>query len=406
MNRMPRHLFTLACCLLVLFSASPARAGEELPEANLPTALSSTFDHLLALVGGKGSAAFDPTQIAPLVDFVFAAADGTLYFEAAPRQDTTSAALPFTLKTDLPRLLRYAFNPAIPAQIITPSSIRRARWTSGAALLPRLWEYPPAPGRPVVIRGTEHEEITPDLVTGTYFEYDVDRTLILFSWRGRPVLVNLSRQRGRSGVGRKGAVLGADVDWDYFYSGEKGVARTGLGWVDSYMYASFSIGIFCAADDGTVRGGIFKWLNAGWAGLNLVQSRHIYDGLVRYVHDLHEVLESPRLPPPEELAGAFSLLAQLPGEQRQVFFQHYLEQLDRRYGRDQGLTRGFARLLRSAAYRQRLSREEQEAALALELMKCLLGRGCSDPQLAAACRAARNPTPSSPARIRQSPHGK
>ncbi|MEJ2700785.1 MAG: hypothetical protein P8Z70_14160, partial [Desulfuromonadales bacterium] len=211
---------------------------------------------------------FEPARIAPLLDYLLAARPGHLYYEDGDRRNTTSAAIPFTLKVSLKQLLRYGFNPAIPAYVLTPSSVRWDRWNTGKEGLARLQQGFPPSGRPVIVRGTEREEITPNLATGTYFAYDVDRALILCSWRGRPLLINLSRQRDRSTVGKKGAVLGADADWDYFYSGEKGMARPGLGWVSSYMYKSFSIGIFYGAGEGVVRGGICKWLNAGGVGRN------------------------------------------------------------------------------------------------------------------------------------------
>ena len=373
--------------LFLLFSAVPARA-EDVPEVAFPEALSPVFDYLLSPFGPHQGAAFDPERVAPLLDYLLAACPGQLYYEAGGRGKTTSAAIPFTLKVGLEKLLRYGFNPAIPAHVITPSSLRWSRWTAGEEGLARLQQGLPPSGRPVVVRGTEHEEITPNLATGTYFAYDVDRAVLLCSWRGRPLLINLSRQRDRSSVGRKGAVLGADADWDYFYSGEKGIARPGLGWVSSYMYSSFSIGIFYDAGEGVTRGGICKWLNAGWSGLNLVRRRHIYDGLVRYVRDLHRVLEDPRLPPAEELAGCFTRLRGLPAERKGYFLRRYLEYLDRRYADGRGLSDSFAELLRSDAYSRRLTRQQTEAALALEVMKCRLALGCSDPQLAAVCRAA------------------
>jgi hypothetical protein len=382
--------------LLLFLSADPARA-EDVPEIAFPEELSPAIDYLLSLLGPDQGVAFEPGRIAPLLDYLLASRPGPLYYEAGGHRDATSAAIPFTLKIGLEKLLHYGFNPAIPSHVVTPSSLRLARWTAGEEGLVRLREGFPPSGRPVIVRGTEHEEITPNLATGTYFTYDLDRAVLLFLWNGRPLLINLSRQQDRSTVGKQGAVLGADADWDYFYSGEKGVARAGLGWVDSYMYSSFSIGLFYDAGEGLIRGAICKWLNAGWLGLNLVNRRHIYDGLVRYVRDLHQVLEDPLLPPAEELADCFSCLADFPAEKKRNFFRHYLDSLDRRYADGEALPGKFARLLRSESYTRRLSPEEMEAALALEQMKCRLGRGCSDPQLAAACKGEKTPGPLPPA---------
>ena len=44
-----------------------------------------------------------------------------------------------------------------------------------------------------------------------------------------------------SNIGRKGCVVGDDANWNYLYSDETGLTKTGLGWVDSYMYDAHSI---------------------------------------------------------------------------------------------------------------------------------------------------------------------
>ena len=125
---------------------------------------------------------------------------------------------------------------------------------------------------PVVVRGVETVEITPDINTGTYYKYDLDRTMILFKHQGRNVFVSLSRQKGQSEVGKKGVVVGDDEDWNYLYSGEKGINKTGLGWVDSYMYGSSSIILFYEPDPDNpmVKCAVFKWLRAGWKKINMV----------------------------------------------------------------------------------------------------------------------------------------
>ena len=43
------------------------------------------------------------------------------------------------------------------------------------------------------------------------------------------VIITVSAQTDVSSVGKKGYVLGADEDWDYFYSGKKGLTIPALG---------------------------------------------------------------------------------------------------------------------------------------------------------------------------------
>lgn len=383
MSRRPFLLF--AILLSFILPAAAAQGAQEIP---LPAALSPALDHLIAQAG-PGAPPFDPARVEKLIDFVLGAKEGPLYYESRERDKKTSASHAFTLRADLGRLLRYGYNSAIPGHLLNPSSVRRVRWTEVDGRrqgLPRLWERLPRLDRPVIVRGTEREEIAPNLATGTYFEYDLDRTLILLPHRSGPVLITVSRQKGRSQVGKKGAVLGADSNWDYLYSGEKGIPRTGLGWVDSYMYASTSVAVFAQTGERQIKGGNFKWLNAGWSGINMVKRSHIHDGLVRYARDLQGILEHPRLPSAEELAASAACLSRMPAPELQSAYRRHADRLAQRYGRDRSLHSDFSKLLRSGEYAARASREEMEATLALEVMKCFLTKSCADPQLFAACR--------------------
>lgn len=103
-------------------------------------------------------------------------------------------------------------------------------------------------------------------------------------------------------------------------------------------------------------------------------------------HPLKGVLENPKLPSHGELAAAASSLARMPAAELQGAYRRYAEGLARRYGRERSLPSELAGMLRSGAYATRASREEMEAALALEVMKCYLQKNCSDPQLAASLK--------------------
>jgi len=103
-----------------------------------------------------------------------------------------------------------------------------------------------------------------------YHEYTLRRTLITVNYKGRQALVSVTKQINLSNVGKKGLILGNDASWDYYYTGEPGTTRMGLGWVKSYIYDFFSIGVYLETDTGSsvVRSGVFQWLRAGWSGLN------------------------------------------------------------------------------------------------------------------------------------------
>jgi hypothetical protein len=159
----------------------------------------------------------------------------------------------------------------------------------------------------------QRDAITPDLTTGAYYEYNLRRTIILFNYKGRQVLVSISKQIGESDVGRKGVIIGNDSDWSYYYSGEPGTTKTGLGWAKSYIYDYFSVCIYVEnAETTTVRTGVFQWLRAGWSRINFVKSSDILRGMKRFADNSRSVLESPRLPAPSHMISAYQSLLSMP----------------------------------------------------------------------------------------------
>jgi hypothetical protein len=125
-------------------------------------------------------------------------------------------------------------------------------------------------------------------------------------------MVSVSKQINTSNVGKKGIILGNDSDWNYYYSGQPGTPMTGLGWVKSYIYDYFSIGVYVDTAPPMVRTGVFQWLRAGWTGINFVKPSHILGGLKRFARDSKLILESPRLPAPNQMISTYQLLSNMP----------------------------------------------------------------------------------------------
>jgi hypothetical protein len=258
----------------------------------------------------------DERAVATLADYVLSSKQDREY--SLPKsQECTGAYHEFDTKISLPRFIEYSYNPLIPPVVTKPSSLRYSAWSSTrdeSRKLPDNWKPVPPAGVPVVIHAMQHESDTPDLNTGVYHEYDLKRTLILFNHKGRQVLISVSKQINRSDVGKKGFILGDDTDWTYHYSGEPGSPRTGLGWVKSYIYDYFSVCVYVESSTAPtmVRAGLFQWLSAGWSGINFVKSSHILRGLERFARDCRVVLESSRLPAPNQIASVYQRLSNMP----------------------------------------------------------------------------------------------
>jgi hypothetical protein len=161
------------------------------------------------------------------------------------------------------QVLRYAYNRSIPWFATCPSSLRLAAWARTDdpwRTLLRLWELKPVEGAPVVIRGLEIVENTPDLFSGAYHRYGQHRTLIYLVREGRRVFISLSKQADPSEAGKKGYTLGSDDDWNYFYSGEPGTIIGGLGWFETRLFDSAGIAIYIEPRPGGTRLANLKWL--------------------------------------------------------------------------------------------------------------------------------------------------
>jgi hypothetical protein len=260
-------------------------------------------------------AGLDERAVAAVVDYVLSSKQDKEY--SLPKsKDCTGAYYEFDTKITLPRFIDYSYNPLIPPVVTRPSSVRYSPWTGPrdeSQKFPNSWKPVPPAGVPVVIHAMQRESDTPDLNTGVYHEYDLKRTLILLNHKGRQVLVSLSKQINKSDVGKKGFILGDDSDWAYHYSGEPGSPTTGLGWVKSYIYDYFSVAFYVesSAAPTMVRAGVFQWLSAGWSGINFVKSSHILRGLERFARDCRTVLESPRLPAPDQIVSVYQRLSKM-----------------------------------------------------------------------------------------------
>jgi hypothetical protein len=242
---------------------------------------------------------------------------------------------------------------------------------------PRVDQYLGNLDTPAVEKALQYVEITPDTHSGAYYGYNLHQTLIVFKYKQRRVLITISRQADVSTVGKKGYILGTDDDWDYFYSGQKGLTIPTLGWVSSYMYTSSAINIYDEMDPGSplVRCAMFKWLRAGWSGINMVQRKHIYSGLKRFARPLKEIMEYPALPPVEVMASNFSRIRKFSDDTLRSKMDIFSDILKRRYNGDNlNGKKWLAKLLADKGHWSGMSREEMESALVIEYMKAVIGK--------------------------------
>jgi hypothetical protein len=359
----------LLCLLaaLVLGFAAPVRAESLQP---VPESLYPELEYLLTVPGG--SADVSPEKLNAVVAFV-ASTPQDVSMSMRDRGKASGAFHSFTLRGDLARVVDYAYNPDIPVYVTMPSSVREQEWLDPATR-EALRGLPRAVGQggPFMLRGREREIITPDANTGGYYAYRQDRAMSVFAGPTGPVLVSVACQNEPSDIGRKGLVVGEDSGWNYLYSGETGLTKTGLGWVDSYMYSAYSVLVFVSdGEAGVVRVGSFKWLDAGWAKVNMVKQSHIVNGIKRFAADFKAVLESPRLPRARELADMYRDLQDDSPESLRALVGPYLDAIA---AGPSSLSGPFKKLLASGDYLRDMSREEMVKIVLKEFLKQRLGR--------------------------------
>lgn len=373
-----RHLI-LIIAIIICF-ACLSTAGEDPKEVKIPETLHEGLNHLMQLGARQDNFAFQPNLVAEILKFVASSNPETSLYYVDKQLGESSAYYGFDLFIDLDHVLQVAYNPDIPAIACVPSSVRSSRWTGVQGQkqpLPKLWHLSATLKDPLIVRGVECVENTPDLFTGAYYAYDLDRTICLYEHQGRRVLLSLSKQKDISDVGKKGLVLGSDENWEYVYSGEAGLTKPGLGWVRSYMYDSYSIAVFYEIDRELplIKFGIFKWIDAGWSGINVVKKKHIYRGLKRFGKPYKEILEHPSLLKTSEVANVFQDIQKLSTESLREKIRDYFEALKNHDDNNKVLSKnGFAKLFAEDSYVYRMGREEMQSILFLECMKCILGR--------------------------------
>lgn len=304
----------LCLCLFCLFFSPGAFAQDSFLE-DIPPSIK-----YLKQLELKKPPELQPENLTPLIRF---ALDTQKQESALPDLDGMSGAFhKFRVPAGIGDIIRYGYNPRMPAYIFRPACVRTTEWKNiysnqGNASLPSLGDkLGRVSADPMIIQGKEYEEITPDRNSGAYYGYEQKRTLALFKAQNSTVFISVCLQDEDSSVARKGAILGPDTDWNYFYSGEKGINKAGLGWVDSYIYSAFTVTMYVQKPGEKESTGLcFNWLRAGWMGMNFVKSKHVLAGLKRFTRDVETVFSSPNLPRPQEIIAFKKRLENCPKEE-------------------------------------------------------------------------------------------
>lgn len=353
------------------FSSSQKDKGTPLPEG-----VSQGIDYLHSMLLDSGTTV-NHARLAPLLDYVAQGVPNAEELTPEKREEGTGSVYYDEFRVGFRELVEYFYNPAIPNFLIVPSVLRASGWQPGSDILTRnvkLWEEIDRLVMPLVLRGSEYEVNTPDSFGGCYYSYDLHRMLVLMKHNGHNVLLSVSKQKDESDVGRK-AVIIDDKDFVYFYSGIEGLDRGLIGWMDTYMYGSFAVQVYFEKGPKTVGNALFKWLSAGWAGMNVVKRSHIYDGSRRYAEGLKGVLESGNLPPAERFAERIKQIDALSPDEVDGYIATYSRNFEQAVKDHEGMdSRSFQKIIADGGYAEVLDDKARMDTLYLEYMKHMIGK--------------------------------
>lgn len=367
--------------ILALVSPRPLRAeadGEPQPGACLPADVKTGLDFLLDMIP-HAERSFDRRRVAPLIDWAAGKGIDARQIEPDGRKSGRGTFLQAEIRAPLERILRYGYNPAIPNFVVFPSVLRLSGWYPDSDIMSRgvtLWNEPQRLEEPMILRGREFEVNTPDSFGGAYYRYDMDRLIALMNHRKGRVLISVSKMNRRSEVGKK-AVIIDDGNWNYFYSGINGLNLKILGAMDTYMYDSESVLIFYQADirKPLTTVSLFKWLKAGWAGINVVKPDHIHEGSRRSVQGMKMVMESDSLPDADIFARQVGYIRGLSDARIDSKIREYSLNFEKLAKSHKRMSRqDFAGIIENGGYAGVLNREERESILILECLKHHLGK--------------------------------
>ena len=368
-------LLILLLCLSLFLQAHASGEAEQDPEDLIPA-----FDNLLSLTKNGSQTPLDAGLVEMLLNFVASSKNLGKSLSLGKRQGGASDYYEFKIDRPLKEVLKVVFSKDIPSYIMAPSTLRLSYWIEANGqkqpleLNPDILE---ASSEPVVMRGLEFLENTPDLNSGAYYSYKLDRAFIFTRHRGNRVLISTSDQRDRSSVGKKALILGSDDNWNYLYTGEKGCTLAGLGWTRSFMYHSSAIIVYYESLDPypQVKYAIFKWLRAGWSGFNFVKPHYVRKGAKRYAKAFKEIIESPYLQDVSGFSETFRKIKNLSTEELRRKAGLYFRELRDRHHEDNRLSmKWFIKLFKDDLYLESLTRQELEAIANLEYLKYVLGK--------------------------------
>ncbi len=380
------RLSAILLCLFVFYDYSAYAADAALsgtftmfkPGASINSKVESVIDRVLSL-NKKGKAIPSATELAPILEYMVVADGSSRSPHPEKRSEGVGIFWRQTIDKSFDACLRYFYNPKISSELLYPAAIRRGYLLPDSEVLnleKPLWamlgEFAETPR---VLRNNEYEEITPDDFSGSYYVYKQNNMMLLFRYKNTPMIMSITWQDGKSETGKKGGFVPPYSNWDFVFTKDEGGTATGLGWMSTYMYASSAITLIFPVDDKTTGYSMFKWLKAGWSGMNVVKRSHILSGADRNFAGMMTVMDNKKGVSAEHLEAINSTAHAYDRASMLKLLEPYSQELARLSKNDDILERDeFQTLLSGGKYIQGLTDDELRSLIKLNMLKRKLGK--------------------------------
>jgi len=139
------------------------------------------------------------------------------------------------------------------------------------------------------------ECITPNLQSGAYYSYTNSRTITRANINGTEIMISISDMLEPSSFSMRGIPVGPVDDGVFYYSQKPGMNMPGVTWVKSQMYISSTISVYMEMPDNKTAVAMFSWQSAGWKGMNIIKSYHIYTVLQNTLKTFNDVFGNPKI---------------------------------------------------------------------------------------------------------------
>ena len=224
------------------------------------------------------------SELEPFVDFVVSNAYTGLAWEL-PCSNGVFGAMAIGVLTNSFEERKVFCSPALPDHAVY-STLRYSKELSskGKAIEEKMFSAPEG----VLTRdySENYDIIAPNETSGAYYCYTNTRLYVQGNVKGRRVMLTGTLMETPSSISQKGALIDAQYPGLYFYSSEKGLTLPGAGWMETTMdyYRSFTISI--ELDKDRYAFATLSWLSAGWKGINVLRTHHIYEVLREIIKEL------------------------------------------------------------------------------------------------------------------------